>query len=430
MITKLYRRAVDELRRRSILRNSLILTVALGISRALALAGAFLIPRLLGTEQYGRLNIVTAFIGLFAVFNLRGLDQVLLRMASREPDRLEELFALSVGVKTVGSLLGILCTVLAVLFTDYTRADQILIMAYSVTLYIAALQTSMQKTYQACERMEYVAYATVLTELISVPGSVLAVYYGYGVPTVLLIRFSAQFLVLALNLKWLVKFVPRPRFGRPRLDRATFRQTIDFSILDLLSALTTQIDVVMLSFLTTQSEVGIYALAQRMVLNLLMFPVAIGRSMFPAYAKRYGHGAIPTRILMRHMCLTAIIPAVALLVLTPFAEPLIRFLVGDAYAPSAPVFVLLLIYALIAFAHLPTSIFLRSCGHERKAVWIGSGAAALNIGLNLVLFRAMGLKGIAVSSILVAAFRFTATLTLSLVISARTRRRERENLPA
>ncbi len=382
------------------LRNVSYLALGNAVSQIISLIGAFYIPRILGTEKYGQLNIVTSYVSLFTIFTFSGLNKVLLRECSRNLEKVKDIIEGAIGLKNLFALFAGVISVIIVLFINYEQGTKMYIYIYSLSLLMQGLSSTIDIVYQAFEEMKYIAYMTIGRVCTSVPLSIIAVTLGHGVLTLILIQIGTSIVFLLINYKISRKVVDLNFFRRIIFQGKILKQGFNFSLLEFLNALSGKIDIFMLSILTTPSNVGLYALAYRIIEKGLLLRSSISQSLFPYYAKRYNKGPMQIRTLIEHTSLV-LIPAViiaSIILLT--SEQVITFVVGNEFLASASLLNVLAFYLILDYSIIPWGLSIQTTNNEKIALQVGFLRASLKITLILYLFSIFGLIGVAYATIL------------------------------
>src|SRR5690606_333160 len=177
------------------------------------------------------------------------------------------------------------------------------------------------------------------------------------------------------------------------------------------------LDQVMLGLLRSEAEVGLYAAGARALTAALMPAMVLIQAFFPTLSGAWGD-LEATRARMRVFA-SAMIPigiplgvAAALL-----ARPLLVLFAGEAFAPGAPAFAILMANASLVYLNVLFGQPLLAWDRQRTYMLaVGSGAAA-NVVLNFLLIPSHGMVGAAAATIAAegAVFAWMATAHVRLV---------------
>jgi O-antigen/teichoic acid export membrane protein len=162
-----------------------------------------------------------------------------------------------------------------------------------------------------------------------------------------------------------------------------------------------KINVLMLSKMVPEADLGYFMAASNLVDNLLFIPMAFNMTIFPAFSRMYGSSQDALRqsygkIVRYLMILTMGVSAGTVLVGTE----VIRLLYGDQFVPAAPVLSILILYWALAFFSNVLSSLLFSIHQERAQARIMVVAAGVSIILNAVLIKYFGIMGAAYAAVI------------------------------
>lgn len=380
--------------------NNLVLrfgSLALGIALA----------RLLSPGQFGVYAVALAVQAVLMTLADLGLSADLIR--SDDPDKRAP------TVATLGLLAGGLLAILMALTAHQlagllgspeagnviTLLSTTLLLAGAGVVPYAALQREFeQKKLFAIACIDF-TISTVLT--------IALVLAGWGVIALAIGRITAQLVTLVLQFRFAGQ---RPRFG---LDRSLLKPVLGFGLpvagANMLSWALLNIDNVVIARVAGPVALGFYVLA----FNISNWPMsAIGQVVrsisLPAFARgRHSRvpGAKPGEDLLRGMAVTWAIALPAGLMLAVLSVPLVAFVYGQTWAPSAGVLAALGIFGALRVAFDLFASFLLAHGASGVVLWIqvlwfvalvpamvigtgrygivGGGWAHLVVGLGLVL---------------------------------------------
>jgi O-antigen/teichoic acid export membrane protein len=194
------------------------------------------------------------------------------------------------------------------------------------------------------------------------------------------------------------------------------RKSAPFALLVLLMASYNRIDPILLRRMASDADAGIYAGAFRLLDALTMVAYLVSVPLLPVFSRlcreRTGRQIVDTiRIVFWPMMLFAVGAAVLCAI---FAEPLMRLLYHDEYAPYVPVF------RVVIFGIIPiglTYIFgtlLTAGGHLRQLNIFAATTLVLNVLVNLLLIPRLGAVGSAWASLTAQSFMALAQLVLAI----------------
>jgi O-antigen/teichoic acid export membrane protein len=161
-----------------------------------------------------------------------------------------------------------------------------------------------------------------------------------------------------------------------------------------------KIDVVMLAYISGNTETGIYSLAQKLSEIIYVVPMILIDSAFPALVRRHiqsdgtddSHGQM-----MFDLAVGGALLAVLLSVL--LVKPAVHLLFGAAYQPSIAIF-RVHAWSCVAIALNQARLrWLAAIGLQRYAPMVTLVGVVANIVLNLLMIPSMGGLGAAIATV-------------------------------
>ena len=155
-------------------------------------------------------------------------------------------------------------------------------------------------------------------------------------------------------------------------------------------------DVLMIGWLMTAADAGVYVVACN-VAELVLFPfLAVSSIVAPTFAVHYARGERQELAsFMRTTTLSTL--AGSLLIGIPLfvLAPWILGMFGPEFVDGAGAARILMLGICLRAVIGPSHLMLTMTGHERQAMWALGCAAAANITLNLVMIPVFGIEGAA-----------------------------------
>lgn len=217
-----------------------------------------------------------------------------------------------------------------------------------------------------------------IDEPLSVEGSALL----FGLANLLPVAFS-----LAVGIAVLAWHrYPAGLYDRP-LAKSYFQFGLPLGILSISTAALSQMDVLMIGYFWSATDVGYYYVAQRLSSLLLVVPSAVALLFFPTLSELVAKGDGPgaDRVAMEVQRFTSMIVIGGGLFFVIYAYEGIHIFVGDPYLPASPVVAALALYVIIyGIVMVPTNVVLAH-GKSGQAALVGAATVAVNFLLNTIL---------------------------------------------
>ncbi len=380
--------------------------------QVISIVGAIYIPKMLGVVSFGQYSTINAFVGMFTILTLSGMTKTIIREGVGSRKRLVYVLERTVGVRNLFSTLAALLCMLSALFTGYDSIVVKGIFILSLELFLGGLQGSLQSVFQASHKMKYLALLGSSKSIVVVAGSVGLLFAGFSILTILLWRIFSGVVFCLFN--WLAarKFAPLNYLSKPVWDKKLLKSGFIFSGLSFLLALSTRLDIVMISFMGTPVEVGLYALAFTAVQKLNILRNTVSNGLFPVISEWSKSGKISLGKILLLTGLLVLLSAVGATVVNLFVEPVVLYIWGEKFRGSILIFKVLVYYVALTFAVMPVGLLMQALKQESILLITTAVSAVLNVVLNIGFYRLYGLVGIAYSTLVT----YTINALLSNII--------------
>jgi O-antigen/teichoic acid export membrane protein len=354
----------------------------------LSLLWTIFVPRALGPAGMGELTVAYAATGVISVLVSLGIGTLMVKEIARDRDKASWLVGTAIVVRTTFVVPAIVAVALFIHFGRFSNEQSIVLWLATASMILALFTGPFQAAFQALERMEYLAYADVLTKAVVSVAGIALVIVGFRVVGVMSLGLAMAVVVLAVNAWW-----SRDLF---HIDWRPDRERVRFLIIDSLPYWTTGlvltfymwIDSVMLSVMSSAVVVGWYAVPTKLFTTLLFVPVILATAWLPRLSAAFRDGIDSLLKVGKpalELVLVLSLPVAAGIALV--AGPLIRDIYGAQFAPSVSVLVIL------AFTLPPTYFNIMAnqvlVATNRQLAWtkVMVGAAIVNPIANLFLIR-------------------------------------------
>lgn len=382
---------------------------AQGLGRALGMGASFLsfvlVARVLGSEVLGQYAFLIAFIVTAVTLADFGTTASFTRGMAQERDQGASIYfgnflmlraALAVAIVA-------LCVPIAMAIKPELR-HPLLIACAIVPL---ASTTYVEPAYQIFGRARYAIYASLVLGISRLSLAV-ALLFGAKVGlTGYMYGFAAAQLLYAVFAIGLVFRLVRPRF---EIDRERMKSiallAAPIGVAELFNALYVRADVIMLSYLSTLHEVGIYNAAFALLDMAVVVAVTFTFPLVPMLSRGVEQDREATRALCaRIMEFAVVVCAPGPLLLVYLAEPIMTTIYGPAFADSAALIVVFAWLFLLTLCFMLGSTINLATGNVRHGYWSSAATAALNIALNFVLIPQHGAIGAAWATVVSLLFK-------------------------
>lgn len=370
------------------------------------------LARSLTPELYGTLFAIIGFVSILLVANDLGLSPAATYHLARSQRFLDKSNHFSAFFWLRFILAAALTVVLLVFAEPLARIylnnnDFAFLLRLASVVFFSDAMLSIISTYAAA--FEKVTLYSSLGHLRQLSWLVLVLLAFTFVPVVA--RTEAAFMAwigsYVITVAWSAFLVPWRRLLAFSAKRAIVTTHMGYAMGVFLSSLSgiviTKMDVVIIAFLRSTTEAGLYevALPIAAIIATPLEPLLIFLS--PALVHAFARGKYRTIMDLVQsfydLVPFVIFPAIAFA--SFFTEEIITLLFGHAYVAAAPALIMLsLAMALRVFYGIHATV-LASSGNIKSQQWLMLAAAAVNLCLTIPLVMAFGFVGAAMSSVLV-----------------------------
>jgi len=371
--------------------------IANGTGTVLATVGLIFFARELGSFELGVFFLFQSMFSLLIVPVEFGMGRAVVKRVSEGGD-LGEIFSSAAIIKTIPLLLisaGIL--VFRGSIDEYLGADLAVFLIIALTL--RAFATLMLSVLRGQLRVDESAFPLLSKQIVYVSLGAVLVVSGFGAKALVYALLAG----IAVKLS-LATYRSSLSIGRPARDTA--RSLVDFSIYSFVSSagwfVHNWIDILIIGFILSQSEVGVYEVAWRVSAIVLLFSRSLATTIFPQISEYDGEDAIEQ---IESLLGEAITPALFLVVpaffgALLFSTEILTFVFGAEYASGSLVLVILLfgkgfeaLFYIIGYA-------LQGIDRPDLSAKAGLLTLLLNVILNVALISMFGILGAAVATVL------------------------------
>jgi O-antigen/teichoic acid export membrane protein len=383
---------------RRIFRNFSVLMAAQLVSNIAGLVSTAWLARALLPEGFGVLGWGAAVIGYLGMVVNPGIDRDAMREIARDHDFLGRAAGNVLGFRLLMAAFAYAVLLLSVWLFGPDGQPGIVLMVQGAGLFVTAITVDF--AFQGLQEMGRNAARQIMASLTALAGMLLLVSASEDV------AIAAGVTVAATGLSALVFIFPLARRSgglRLRLEKAVLlpmlRRAIPVGIAGFLTVLFVSADLVMMGFLSTAEEVGLYHGAARLFMLAILPASIMGAAFIPQMTSLRDDPAGRQRSMEAHARSVALAGAMVAAGGFACAGPLVTILFGDDYLDGIPVVRLLMIAAGIGFLRLCYDAPLMAWGQDRWRINGLVAGAVLNIGLNLFLIPRYHGLGAAVATI-------------------------------
>ncbi|OGZ00127.1 MAG: hypothetical protein A2945_00345 [Candidatus Liptonbacteria bacterium RIFCSPLOWO2_01_FULL_52_25] len=353
--------------------------------------------RVLGAEGWGVFSYAITLAAFLTMFTGFGIDPVLVRETAKLSTHEERsrLVATTLAIKLVLMTLGVLVVLfIAPHFTTIPEAKILLPIIVFVIIFDGfrefghSLIRGLEKTqWEACifilTNIGIVAFGFLFLRLDPTPRSFTYAYaFGTGVGAL------AAFLYLWKYIKHAYSCFSA------KLVKPLLRSAWPFAATSALAILLTNTDILIISWLRSASDVGLYSAATRIVQLFYLLPVILQTSIMPIFARLANVDSHKFRTVFERTIGMAYLVAIPIS-FGGFAlgKEIMTLVFGGTFAPAAGVFGILMLTMIVDFPAVILAGALFAHDRQKSLITVAAIAGISNVVLDILLIPRFGIIG-------------------------------------
>lgn len=359
------------------------------------------IARYLGVDQFGKYSFMLAFVWIFQLIADSGLSNIMIREIAVRKENLAYQLGVTKSLIWVFSFIAFAFIVLVVNIINpeevVKNATQIMGLAVIATVHAIGYTS----VFRAMEEMEYNAVGFVLHKIILLGLILFVIKSSLG-----LREIALSYLLSNVSLWFFYYVIVRFRYLKPKMviDFKAWRfyiaESIPIGIGSLLRKISWQVDILILSAISTATAVGLFSAAYRIIQSINLLPQTVAMPLFPVYSRlaRSSHAELFTAYekSLKFMYLLSV-PLVVILVALSRAIVLVVY--KQQFEASSFALQILSLTLIFLF---PTAqfVYLFAALNKQQFYTVSSVACLLiNVALDFMLIPKMGFVGACIGTL-------------------------------
>jgi PST family polysaccharide transporter len=392
--------------RQTVAKNTIWLTISNFGGRAIKAGVIIYAARILGTAGYGVFSYAITLAGFLSLLVDPGINFVLVRDSAKatEEER-RTLFATTFIIKLalIATGVGLLIWIGPIIST--LPGAVVLIPAVVIILIFDAIREFCFSLLRSIERMQWEAGVFITTNLailgfgfmfLLAHPTPLSLAWGYAIGTIV----GGVFAIIVLRDYFRDLIF---RFSS-KLIRPLMTTAWPFAITGVLGMLFTNTDILIISWMKTASDVGIYSAAIRIIQVLYLVPGVIQLSTLPLFSRLAHHDNQKFRSTFERTLTTVFLISIPMAVGgIILGTSIMAFVFGAAFSTGGSAFKILMATLIFDFpgSILNNAIF--AYGHQKSLIVTATIGGVSNVLFDLLLIPHFGMTGSAIATFIAQA---------------------------
>lgn len=373
-----------------------------------------ILVRNLGPANYGIYSFILVNILVFSALFDFGMENTAIRFSNQDKEKTNTIFGLYFIVKVL--------ILFVFIFVISLGGGQILLLIHKTELikyipffilgFIGESLFFVNDTYLQCiQKFKLRAIINVSRQIF-----LFAIVLFLVLKKILILKYVLFTFLIAIVFS--LFFIPRylvfiKSFFSKKISKVLLKNIFNYEkwmfVLASINGLLGRIDIYMLSFWATYSQLGIYSAAYNLLSIVSFLPYVFGKVMLPKMAETKKEDLFMLTI---KMAKPIIFISLTLLLFIPIFPYIVPFLFGHKYDDSIAVVQMLSVATLISFVLLPFEQSMYPLGKPKYTSFLKFAQLILSIILNLIFIPKYGMLWAAINLIIARLFYGSLLITV------------------
>ena len=363
--------------------------------------GTLLIARFLEPSGYGRFSAIMAYgLSLISLFSL-GLGGAVVRYTAHARKKSEKLSYLLTYTKII-IFIAFVVALFSFLLLKFKFSLSSSLLAISIFLFVfIILKNYLMDMFRALQEFNKYSLLLIFESLFKYSFAIILILLGYGLFGALA-GFFIGYLLLYLIFKFRLKEITFLHSLKKRFDFGVIKKILKFglwtSLAGVAATLMGKIDVIMLTFFTSDAEIGHYNASLSIIMACLGIVAFVVPSLVPRMSELYSRNKKNLVSFYKKLTFYSIFVTIPAGIALFFFADYIPLILGNKYAPSIFLIKLLCPIIIFTFVSIGASPMLYSLNRPDIVAKVKGFTLFLNIILNLILIPIYGVIGAAIAT--------------------------------
>lgn len=383
-----------------IVKNASWIIVCRVAQAVLNLVVSMITARYLGPSNYGLITYAGSIVAFIVPLVQLGINAVLVQELVEQPENTGRVLGTSTVLTTASSLLGILGIFAFTSIANHNETDTIIVsVLYSVSMFFQMTEM-IQYWYQAKLLSKYVSVVSLVSRIIISAYKIYIIIAGKTIYWFAIVN-SLDYLIISACL-----FVIYIKLGGQKLSfssdtaKKLLSKSKHFILAGLMVSIFGQTDKIMLKLMIGDAESGFYSAAITCAgMTVFVFTAIIDSFRPVIFENKKNSQTVYKTNTVRLYSIIIFMALAQSVVLTLFADPVMRILYGAEYLPAIPILKIITWYSAFSYLGHARYIWFLAEG-KQKYIWlINMIGAVVNVAGNAILIPLWGGCGAAVASV-------------------------------
>lgn len=360
------------------------------------------VARWYGEEVFGIVNFANSIITYFLMIASMGLQNYAIVCIAKDKQHSELLFNKVINIRIILAIISISLLFIIIPLANIMYENKIMTLVYGGIIITNAI--NIEWYFNATQEMQYISKSMIIQNVSSL--LILAIFYMldisksmYVIPLALILgSLFASIYLLYIALKS-IKY----KFLFSIKETIIFiKHGFPFFFSGVFATINSNIDIIILGIISTNSEVGLYSSAYKIINVLIIVVTLVFTPIYPVMIelislKKWNKLNSLMIKVKKYVYILAFPLLVGGIVL---GKEIITFLFGIKYSDAGLTFKILIVYICLLYIREIYGYILTASGNQKSYMRVVSLSSAINVIMNLILIPQIGTTGAAITTLI------------------------------
>jgi len=374
---------------RKIFRNFTAQALGKAVSLIFSIITTFILTRSLGAAGFGQYTLIVAFVTLLAALGNWGTQIIGVRELSRAKNK-GRLFGSLLSLRLILAAAALIFGVLSVLILPTFADIKIPALAALILVFLLTAESSFEIVFQSFFKMEAAALLEIISSFLCLLLTIFFLKSGYKLTSPIIAWIFSKILILIPAFLLSKKIIFEKWLVEKEIVKKIFWQSLPMgTLLIMFSAYDRAVDSLIIKSFLGPTAVGLYGLAYKIYINLVLPAYFFVNTIFPILSKEKKEGVKKT------LKLGISLTAVALLFLVPTVivsgKFIILLIAGEEFLGALPSLKILSFALIFSYLNHLSGFTLVALNRQTTSLKIGTVALVFNFCANLIFIPKFGI---------------------------------------
>lgn len=370
----------------------------------LSFATTVILARTLNPDGFGILTFAGSFISYFAILASFGINGMAVPELTKDKEIQLTKINKILSFKIVLTIISFLLLLVILPFINKPAVIKLTILTSGISLFISSI--SIEWVFTAMQEMKFISISNIINSFLYALLIVIGIWiFGnqriYIIPIFSVIASAVANIYLFLKLNKKIKY--KYNFNIKFNDfKYLILQSYPFLFSGVFALFNTNIDMLIIGFVGTGTQLGLYSCAYKFVGLCTTLAAFIYRPVYPIFSKSFydkDYNLLDKTLnQIRRIIYIIALPIASVTVL--LSKDILKLFFGEKYIDAWIPLIILMIFVALYYVREIYGYALMAWGQQKKYMKIVMYSSTVNIVGNLVLIPVFGIIGASVATLI------------------------------